>query len=290
MKRATGHAFQPYAVVSRTGPHVTMQAGIEQAGRYWTTTAATSLKARSVRAHGHASAALVDGDRTRIVAGRTMALEPFRPWRGLEDPVAALTWGLAVARLGRAHLDQLLGYLEAPGAVPADWLPTRRVLLATRIDRSLTLVDDVVVDRHGDWGDESMLMSQSDALVGALPLALLPATHRSVVAGGSRAHLGVSTPAGPVVLPVRWLGDDRFSVSAAGFAAVNADPVGPASVVFDRSDSRRPDEKQGVMFRGRLRVDDVVDGKAVVGLTTARVTTWDGFAADTVDVGATTVR
>lgn len=282
--------FQPYAVPSRTGPHVTMQAGIVQAGRFWTTTAATSLKARSVRAHGDACAMVADADERRIVAGRTVALRPFRPWRALEDPVAGSLWALAVLRMGRSNIDQILGYLEAAGSIPTEWSPTRRVLLVTRIDRSITLRGDEVVDSHGVWRRDEISSSGSAATSrpsGSLPVERLPDTHRPVVAIDGRVHLGVATPTGPVALPARWCGDDRFSISAAALDAVDADPSGRASAVFDHSASRRPDEKLGVMFRGQLFLDHVEGGKAVVGLDTERITTWDGFSAETVDARAT---
>ena len=292
MTNASRGDFQPYAVTSRTGPHLTMQAGIVQAGRFWTTTAASSLKARSVRSHGCASAVIADGDEVRIISGRTVALRPFRPWRSLRDPVAGSLWALAVARLGRTHLDQLLGYLEASGSIPREWFPTRRVLLVTRIERSVTLRDDAVIGVTGDWGGSTEIPttapdpSRPATDGGALPMSELPDAHREIVGPDGRAHLAVDTPAGPVALPTRWLGDGRFAVSAGALTAIQAEVEGRGSVTFDRSASRRPDEKLGVMFRGRLRLDHVADGSAVLALTTERITTWDGFDADTVDVKA----
>ncbi len=284
-------SFQSYSVPSQSGPHVTMQAGIVQAGRFWTTTAATSLKARSVRAHGHAGVAIADGDCARIVSGRTVALRPFRPWRAFEDPIAGSLWGLAVARLGRTHLDQILGYLEASGSIPSAWLPTRRVLLVTRIDRSLRLCGDEVVDRGAGWGPGCVLRPTEDgtANAGQLPVGSLPDSHRSIIFGGGRVNVGVSTPTGPVALPGRWCGDGRVEVSAAALATVMAEMPGTASVVFDQSSSRRPDEKLGVMFRGTAYLVDVADGKATVRFETRRVTTWDGFDADSFDVSETPV-
>ncbi|MDE0805772.1 MAG: hypothetical protein OSA99_20910 [Acidimicrobiales bacterium] len=38
------------------------------------------------------------------------------------------------------------------------------------------------------------------------------------------------------------------------------------------------------MFRGQLHLDRIDDDRAVVALTSERVTTWDGFHAETVDV------
>ena len=230
---------------------------------------------------------VVDGDETRILSGRTVALRPLRPWRALEDPVAGSLWALAVARLGRTHLDQLLGYVEASGSIPREWFPTRRVLLVTRIEHSLTLIDGAVTETTGAWGGDTgpaPARSRSSSEDGVLPMAELGDAHREVVDEDGRAHLGVDTPTGPVALPARWLGGDRFSMSAPAFRAIRADGDGRGSAVFDRSASRRPDEKLGVMFRGQLHLDRIDDDRAVVALTSERVTTWDGFHAETVDV------
>lgn len=266
-----------------------MQAGVVHAGRYWTTTAATSLKARSVKAHGHATAAIADGDDQRIISGRTVAFRPLEPWSALADPIAAMRWSSAVARLSRTHVGQLFGYLEASGSVPKEWFPTHRVLLVTRIDRSLRLRGHEIVDRRGAWEPERGIDLSAELRprpLGALPLDALPESHRAIVRAEANAHLGVSTPTGPVALPAMWAGDDHFTVSASALAAVTADANGRATAVFDKSDRRRPDEKLGVMFRGSMSLVDLEGDEALVALDTERVTTWDGFNAETVDVGA----
>lgn len=281
-------SFHAYAVPSASGPHVTMQAGVEHAGRFWTTSSARSLKARSVAAHGIASAVLSDGDDHRVVAGQTTTFRPFRPWDALGDPLAPLRSASAVARLSCAHIGQLLGYLEAAGSIPSEWFPTRRVLLVTRIERSLRLEGHTLVDATGPWGvhrpTHALGTGVRTTSPGILPYGQLESPHRDVVRVGARAHVGVSTPTGPVSLPARWLGEDRFEISAPAAAAVTADLTGPASAVFDQSASRRPDEKLGVMFRGTATLDDVDGDRATVALHTERITTWDGFDAGTVSV------
>ncbi len=282
--------FHAYAVTSRTGPHVTMQAGVLHANRFWTTTSAESLKARSVASHAVSTAVLPDGSGHRIVSGRTMALPPFRPWVALEDPCAQMFVGTAVARLGAVHIEQLVGYLESAGSIPADWFPTRRVLLVTRVDRSLVLDGNGVVAASGSWdtgrgrGSLGALPSTGDDGDSMLPYEHLGSSHRAIVRLGARVHLGVETPTGPVALPARWLGVDRFALSAPALSAVTADLGGRASAVFDQSSSRRPDEKIGAMFRGSIRLVEVTGDQAVVGLSTERITTWNGFEAATVDV------
>ena len=277
--------FSAYAVQSRSGPHLTMQAGVVHAGRFWTTTSGGSLKARSVRTHRTASVVVPDDEgRQRVIAGRTSALRAFRPLDALRDPFAPLRSPAAVFRLGVRQVEQLIGYFESASRVPADWLPHRRVLLVTRIDRSLTLDGPEVVEVTGDWrrdpeADAPRVRAERPT---ELPLEALPGTHADVV--GRHAHLGLTTPDGPVAVPARWTGDNRFEVSAGALRAMDVTLPGRAVAVFDESSSRRPDEKLGAMFRGRATLADIDGPHAVVLVHTERITTWDGFEADTVAV------
>lgn len=59
--RQADDGFAAYAVRTRSGPHVTMQAGVVQSGCFITTTSRDSLKAKSVRAH-RVAAATVERD------------------------------------------------------------------------------------------------------------------------------------------------------------------------------------------------------------------------------------
>ncbi len=220
-----------------------------------------------------------------MIAGRTTAFRLGAIGPLTRDPVAPLLAGSAVARLGLSNLEQLVGYAEAARSVPADWLPHRRALLVTRIDRSLRLEGDHVVDATGTWADRS---SGAPTAVSAgpmpdLPIDRLPSTHRDVVEGPD-AHVGLSTPEGPVALPATWLGEGAFAVSSAALAAVGAPDIGPVVALFDDSTSRRPDEKLGVMFRGSGRVGPCDDERSVLAIDTERITTWDGFSADTITV------
>jgi hypothetical protein len=274
--------FAAYAVPSRSGPHVTMQAGVIHADRFWTTTSAASLKARSVGTHRVSSVLVTDDRCDRVLAGETNRLRPFKPLDVLSDPFAPLRSTSAVVRLGLDQVEQLMGYFEAAGTVPNDWLPHRRVLLVTRIDRQLRLDGLRLVDVEGSWerrvGDA---LEPDPGPVRELPHGDLPPTHSDVVRLDRRVRLGVETPDGPVVLPASWQGRNQFEVSASALRAVAAELPGRAAVVFDDSVSRRPDEKLGVMFRGRATLGDVEGPAATVHLHSERITTWNGFEADT---------
>lgn len=278
-------SFETYAVQTRSGPHVTVQAGLVHAARFWTTTSRSSLKTRSIRSHGVASAVTTAHGETRVISGRTTAFRLGAIGPLIRDPVAPVVAGGAVARLGLANLEQLVGYAEAARSVPADWLPHRRALLVTRIDRSLRLEGDHVVEVTGTWADRATggPTAVSAGPMPDLPIDHLPSTHRGVV-DGPDAHVGVSAPEGPVALPATWIGEGAFAVSSAALAAVGAPDIGPAVALFADSTSRRPDGKLGVMFRGSGRVRPCDDDRSVLAIDTERITTWDGFSADTVTV------
>lgn len=277
--------FDTYAVQTRTGPHLTVQAGVVHAGRYWTTTARSSLKTRSIRRCGMACAVTSTDAGTRVVAGRTTAFRLGALGPLARDPLAPLHAASAVARLGIGNVEQLIGYAQAGRDVPADWLPHRRALLVTRIDRSLLLVGDDVVAATGAWAGRDP-QAPVRAVTGDgsdLPIDELPASHRSVV-DGTDTRLGLLTEDGPVALPATRLEDAQFAVSTEALAAVGTAGRGPAVVLFDESASRRPDEKLGVMFRGTampLRGDGA---RTVLRVDTERITTWDGFSAATIPV------
>lgn len=279
--------FAAYAVTTRSGPHVTMQAGVVQSGRFVTTTSRDSLKAKSVRSRRVAAAAVEHEDgSTEVVAGPTVSVDLRHPEAMLTDPAGALIAGPAALRLAGDQLDQLLGYVEAAGRVPSGWLPHNRVMLVTRIDRSLRVEGFDLLDGTGSWTPELPapieLRCTEGRERGTLPD--VPAHVAHLLDGDAPARLGIATPEGPVVLPARWQGDDRFDVSAAALAQVRATLPGTGCATFDDSSSRRPDEKRGVMLRGHLDLVGLHGARATVTLRTERVTSWDGFSATTSDL------
>lgn len=285
-----GDGFAAYAVTTRSGPHVTMQAGVVQSGRFITSTSRDSLKAKSVRAHRVAAATIErDDGSTEVVAGPTVSVDLRHPEAMLTDPAGVLIAGPASLRLAGDQLEQLLGYVEAAGRVPSGWLPHNRVMLVTRIDRSLRVEGFDLLDGTGEWTPElpapTELRRTDDLAPASLPE--VPADVRHLVHADAPARLGIATPEGPVVLPARWREHDRFDVSAAALAQVRADLPGLGCATFDDSASRRPDHKRGVMLRGRLHLVDVDGGRATIAVHASRVTAWDGFRASTADVPGT---
>lgn len=279
--------FSAYAVTTRSGPHVTLQAGVVQSGRFVTTTSRHSLKARCVRAHRVAAATIEHDDgSTEVIAGPTVSVDLRRPEGMLTDPAGALIGGPAALRLVGDQFEQLLGYVEAAGNLPSDWLPHNRVLLVTRIDRTLLVDGFDLLDGTGDWTPELSAPADLHRTGGRRPGSLPELTDdvRHLVHDEAAARLGIATPDGPMVLPARWQGGDRFDLSTAALGQVRAGLPGAGCATFDDSTSRRPDEKRGVMLRGHLDLVAVDGARATIAIRTERVTTWDGFSASTSDV------
>lgn len=283
-----GDGFAAYAVTTRSGPHVTMQAGVVHGGRFITTTSRSSLKAKAVRAHRTAAAAIEHDDgTTEVVSGATVSVDLRHPEGMFTDPAGALVAGPAALRLAGDQLEQLLGYVEAAGRVPSGWLPHNRVLLVTRIDRSLLLRGFDVLDGAGDWAPQ--LPGPGEPLEHApqppRPLPALPEDVAGLVQPDAPARIGLDTEHGPAVLPARWRGDDRFDVSASALVQLGARLPGAGCATFDDSASRRPDRKRGVMLRGALALVGVDGSRAMLAVQTDRITAWDGFSARTTAVG-----
>jgi hypothetical protein len=278
--------FAAYAVTTRSGPHVTMQAGVVQSGRFITTTSRSSLKARCVRNHGTAAATIEHGDgSTEVLAGATVAVDLRHPEGMLTDPAGALIAGPAALRLAGDQLEQLLGYVESAGKVPAGWLPHNRVLLVSRVDRSMRIRGFDVEDGEGSWAasarPEAVLHpTERDPA----PLPELPDEVAPLVDTEAPARVGLATPDGPVALPARWRGHDRFDVPAGALARLGADLPGPGCATFDDSADRRPDRKRGVMLRGDVALVGLAGSRATLAVTPQRFTAWDGFSASTSDV------
>lgn len=278
---ALHEAFQAYAIETRKGPHVTIQAGVWHRGRYWTTTSRSSLKAAELRRRGRASVTFGCNDgTTRIISGRTTVLDPRGPLSAFADPTGALCAGPAVVRLAIEQAKQLVGYLESAHNVPRDWFPDQRLLLSTRPDHELVIARDGAVTARGAWkrdGIDFAVSKQSPALA----LEELTSDEADQIGTEGPLHIGVLTSEGPVALPAAWTVDQRVSVNRFALERLAPALPGPVCLVSDDSTSRRPDEKYGVMLRGVGAVNGVEGDDVLLSVATQRVTTWNGFEADT---------
>ena len=278
--------FDAYSVTARSGPHVTVQAGVMHLGRHWTTTTRESAKTASIRRSHRASATIGEGRRWRVVGGEASVLDPGHLLSLAADPVATALAGGALLRLGLGRLDQLVGYAEAGTAVPVSFLPTGRVLLVTHIRHELVLDGDEVASATGRWDRNPIQINPAPwpdrRWEPTSTLANTPDEIGDLASGEGPAWLGVGTSAGSVALPATWEpATGHLRVSRPALAAVAAELPGPVCVTLHDSDSRRPDQKMGVMLRGTGAVVDAGDTTASVALEIERVTYWCGFSSTT---------
>lgn len=273
--------FDAFAVSGRRGPHVTMQAGTELGGRYWTTTGRSSHKARILGDVPLASVARRGRDSTTVIGGAVTVIDGGRPRRALADPFAAAAAGRAVARLMRTNARQVGGYLRDRREVPVEWSAAGRVLLAVKPNRDMVLdPSGRVVSAAGAWDRR--------------PAAPMPTAHPGVVLPAAFTDLGgfhgdlVRTPTcgawfgvvgvdGPVVIPAVWDPDRGASVSHDALGLVAARLPGPVCVTIDRDRGPGPTDKTGVVLRGSGAVARREDLLALVRIDVARVTSWSGF-------------
>ncbi len=283
--------FDAYAVTTRHGPHVTLQAGVVHFGRHWTTTRRSAVKAASIDRVGWAAATTGEGRQWRVVSGRALVLDAAHPSTFVADPLSSALAGSAVVRLGLGRLDQMLGYAEAGTAVPLSYLPIGRVLLVTRISDELVLDGDQVVRATGWSGrhavDITAVRGRVRPWLADRALAGVPDEIAVLAGQAGKAWLGVQTSSGAVALPADWEPvAGRLRVARGALTAVGAQIPGPICVTFDNSARRRPDEKVGVMLRGEGTVVDLDDTAASVAVDVERVTHWRGFVSSTVPEAA----
>jgi hypothetical protein len=283
--------FDGYAVWTPTGPHLTMQAGLVHRGRYWTTTTRNSVKVAAVNRSHRAGVVIGEAGGWRVIAGRTSVLDLVHPSGIVSDAVSALLSGPAVARLGLAQLDQLAGYARAGRAVPAGYLPTGRVVLVTHLQAELVLSGHDVVRSSGVWrrdplplrmGGERSQPWEPGAVLDGVPDAVGPLVCRT-----GPAFLALATRDGVASLPAVWdAATGTVSVGRTALGIVGPDLPGPVCITLDDSGSDRPDEKLGVMLRGRAMVVELGRGAARLAISVERVTHWLGFDTATVDEAA----
>jgi hypothetical protein len=273
--------FDAFAVCGRGGPHVTMQAGTELGGRYWTTTGRSSHKARILDGVPLASVARRGSDSTSVMGGAVTVLDGRRPRRGLTDPVAVAAAGPAVARLARTNARQVRGYLRDRRDVPLEWSAIGRVLLVVKPDREMVLdPSGRVVSAAGAWDRQPAAPAATAAPGVALPASFMDLTghHQALAAtptGG--AWFGVLGVDGPAAVPAAWDPGRGVAVSHDALGLVAARLPGPVCVTVDGDGGGGPTDKTGVMLRGSGAVAGRDDELVLVRIDVERITCWSGF-------------
>ncbi len=295
--------FQHLAVDTADGPHVTLLAGVEMAGCYWATTSSSAAKVRMIRSNGRAAVLDAPGDPFdragwTLIAGRATILDTKRPCDWLVDPLAASLAGIAVARIGLSNIEQLIGYLHDRDDVPSRWQPTSRVLVVVHGNHRLAVRAGRIVEATGAFAGSAPLPLPTRRRRHRLDrshLAGLSSQQMAVVRRSGRCALGLSTAAGPIVVPGMWEANGgTVRLDRRILTHLRADLPGECSVTLDESADARPSRKVGVMLRGsasllddggnadqNTEADAAEHDSVVLTIKVERLTSWEGFATST---------
>jgi hypothetical protein len=270
--------FQAFVVRGTTGPVVTLQAGVDFAGHFWTTTSRSAAKVSALRRDPLASVLSRKHHSWTLRAGSAVVIDPARPSEAIRAlPVFALA-GTALALIAAHYPDQLLGYVADGAATPKAWRLNKRVLIAVRHDDELRWTDDGTITRQTDrfrpGGDSRRRLD-------GVPLARQTA---SDVRGASpldvdgSCWLGLDSDHGPVVLPAHWSASrSAVRVTSKVLAATHPRLPGRACVTIDSSDAARPSEKAGIIARGEAVSGRTRSGTRSITVDVDAISTWSGF-------------
>ena len=288
------------------GPHVTPMVFVVAGGSVWVTTSRGSVKARAWRMDPRVAGAVRVGDRAAAFTGTVTTY----------DLLDAESWGrsfshgpllaLAGTRFTRKNARFFAGYAVDANHVPLAWTPPGRVFAEIRIERWAVLDRGRIASAWGEWGDAVEGTERFRAARAGEP-ALSGVPSGSFGDAGDGA-LGLGTPGGPVVLPVRWVaeGGGLYAVTREETLAIaEAKGTPRVALTIDRPSSWRAREMEGAMVRGEgeiaiasrlasgassaariTRVAGVEDaGAAIVRVRPASVVWWRGWTSGTVSLG-----
>jgi hypothetical protein len=270
--------FQAFVVRGKSSPVVTLQAGVNFGGYYWTTTSRRAAKVAALRRDPSASVLSRKDDSWRLRVGRAVVIDVSRPPEAVRElPVYALA-GSALALIAVRYPEQLLGYVVDAASTPTAWRLHHRVLIALRNEDEIVWTDDGVITHQTD-----LFRPDAEVEIAAAtkrPSIAQPERDASLLDFDSRCWLGLDSLAGPIALPGQWAaGTSTVDVQAPVLAAVKAWLPGRTCVTIDDSDSPRPSDKSGIIARGSGSLSRVRAGVASIVVDVDSTTTWNGFRA-----------
>jgi hypothetical protein len=270
--------FQAFAVRGISGPVVTLQAGVDFAGYYWTTTSRRAAKVAALRRDSSASVLSRKDGSWRLRAGRAVVIDVSRPPEGVRELSAFALAGTALALIAVRYPEQILGYVADAASTPKAWRLHHRVLIAVRHEEELAWTDDGVMTH---WTDRFRHDPEVERR-SVQPTRRRSTAHRepdgSPLDINGNCWLGLDTDAGPIVLPGDWRArNSAVGVPAPVLAAVDARLRGRACVTIDHSDSPRPSGKSGIIAHGIASLSRCRGAVASIVVEVDSTRTWNGF-------------
>lgn len=270
--------FQAFAVRGKSSPVVTLQAGVDFGGYYWTTTSRRAAKVAALRRDASASVLSRTDDSWRLRAGRAVVIDVSRPPEGMRELPAYALAGSALALMAVRYPDQLLGYVADAASTPKAWRLHHRVLIAVRHEDEMVWTDDGEITHRTDRFRRDFQVHRTTARTRKRTPSARPEDVSSLLDFDGTCWLGLDTDGGPIALPGSWRAKtSAVSLPAGVLATVNADLPGRACVTIDDSDSPRPSDKSGIIARGTASTSSIRADTATLYVNVCSITTWNGF-------------
>jgi hypothetical protein len=301
-------SFCHVTALTPLGPHVTPMVFAAAGDRVWVTTSRDSVKAKAWRADRRVAGLVRVGERAACFTGTVVTYDVLDPTSWARSLAGAPLLAIASVRFTRKNARFFAGYAVDAHHVPLAWTPPGRVFAEVRIERSAVVEDRTVVSAWGAW-DDAVEGGPTFRVPrgGEPPLDRLPGDVAERIGGSGAGALGLATPGGPVVLPVRWLAHGPAVYAAVGadvLALAGAGPSVPVALQVDHASWWRAREMVGAMLRGEGRValperltsgssaaarlaaemDVPVEGTALVRIVPEQLVWWHGWSSGSVDL------
>jgi len=237
--------------VTPGGPHVTPMVFAAAGGSVWVTTSRGSVKARAWRTDPRVAGSVRDGERAVAFTGTVTTFDLLDPESWGRSLSHGTLLALAGARFTRKNARFFAGYAADAHQVPFAWTPPGRVFAEIRIERSAVLEGGRIVSAWGEWGDAVEGAERFRAARAGAPV--LSSVVGTPFGAAGEGALGLETPGGPVVLPVRWAADGGGLYAALAeeeLALSGAKGTPRVALAIDRPSSWRASEMVGAMVRG----------------------------------------
>ncbi len=274
------------ALETRAGPHVTPELFVWNGGRLWFATARRTLKARLLDPGEQVGALIALGSHRLVILGEARPLDPLSPQSILSSKPESVLAPVAGTAFVFRNAPHLVGFLaQGLHALPHS-LATLRMLVAIRPVAAALVERDEVIDSAGAWHPQEV-PARDPRRAAKVTAGSVPSAVGDLVEEPSDAVAALTTPYGPVAVPVRWDPDSgTASVSARLLSLVGVEGETEASVEIDRMEGYLMSGKRGVLLRGDATINR--RGRvAKISLKAERATVWRGMDNETVSLSST---
>jgi hypothetical protein len=263
------------AVESPFGAHVTVQAFAWSAGRVWLVAPTDSLKVRAITPRPVIGVTVSVGNQHVIMCGDAELIDGWPPKAGSLSPRLPFGLGWYFARNAAITAGILTDLLsgDLPGL-------SARTLISFAPRRSLTIDNDRIVHRVGDWPDAPIVGTTRVLQPIDTHTDLLLPSGQELVRNATHANVGWPTADGPVAVPATII--NGLAAVSPSVATVLGNPTASGALTVHASAGNRPSRYSGVMLRGPL----LCVPPGAVGLDVERITWWEGYTSTTVPVTA----